>query len=64
LSQAGEGLSVATINYYLVGLVGTAIKASPDTGLPFVQVQAASISVIVLFFWWSHRRVKGLLETL
>ncbi|HBT38253.1 MAG TPA: DUF3422 domain-containing protein, partial [Hyphomonas sp.] len=64
LSQAVEGLSVAAITYYLVGLVGTALKALPETGIPISQIQAVSIPLIALFVWWNVRRAKGLLETL
>lgn len=64
LSQAVEGLSVAVITYYLVGLVGTALKALPETGIPISQIQAVSIPLIALFVWWNVRRAKGLLETL
>ena len=64
LSQAVEGLSVAAITYYLVGLVGTAAKALPESELPISQIQAASIPIIALVVWWNVRRAKVLLETL
>jgi uncharacterized membrane-anchored protein len=64
LSQAVEGLSVAAITYYLVGLFGTALKAIPGTGVPISQTQAVSIPLIALFVWWNVCRAKGLLKTL
>jgi len=64
LQQTVEGLSVAAITYYLVGLVGTAAKPlvawwptmRPD------YVAAASIPVVGLLVWWAVRRIRRRLD--
>jgi uncharacterized membrane-anchored protein len=60
LQQTVEGLSVAAITYYLVGLVGYA--ARPLTALwPGLQPEwlvAASIAPIALLAWNSIRRIR------
>jgi uncharacterized membrane-anchored protein len=64
LQQTVEGLSVAAITYYLVGLVGTAARPlvawwptlRPD------YVTAASIPVVGLLVWWAVRRIRRRLD--
>jgi uncharacterized membrane-anchored protein len=55
-----EGLSVAAISYYLVGLVAYAVKGLASTGLPFDSdlVIGASIPLVVLTVAWAIRRVR------
>lgn len=60
LQETVEGLSVAAISYYLVGLVGYAAKGLHAAGLP-VPVEAVtgiSIPVMVLLVWSALQRVR------
>lgn len=51
LQQTVEGLSVAAISYYVVGLVGYAAKAIAKTGLPVSPEAVMGISLpFVIFF--------------
>ncbi|MBU2326409.1 MAG: DUF3422 family protein, partial [Alphaproteobacteria bacterium] len=60
LQQTVEGLSVAAISYYVVGLVGYAAKAIPHDLLPFDTAIITGISVpfAVLGVWWVVRRIR------
>lgn len=60
LQQTVEGLSVAAISYYLVGLVGYAAKGVRDVGVavPVDLVTGLSIPVVLLFVWAALRRVR------
>jgi uncharacterized membrane-anchored protein len=55
-----EGLSVAAISYYIVGLFGYPAKGAHDTGVP-VDVSlatAAFVPVAVGLIWWIVRRIR------
>lgn len=60
LQETVEGLSVAAISYYLVGLVGYAVKGASAAGLPVPVelVTGMSIPAVVLFVWMALRRVR------
>ena len=60
LQQTVEGLSIAAITYYVVGLVGYAAKAIKETGVPLSVelVTGASIPFVVLAIWLVVRRVR------
>lgn len=61
LQQTVEGLSVAAISYYLVGLIAYVAKGAEEAGLPVPSpalVTAASVPVVVLAIWWLVRRVR------
>jgi uncharacterized membrane-anchored protein len=60
LQQTVEGLSVAAISYYMVGLVGYLIKGAHEYGLHFDTTIATAISVpvIVAFVWFLVRRIR------
>lgn len=60
LQSTVEGLSVAAITYYLVGLVGYAAKALKAQGIPIAVdiVTGASIPVIALLVAWGIHRVR------
>lgn len=64
LQQTVEGLSVAAITYYTVGLVGTAAKALHEAGLPIppLLVQGIAVPTIALLVWGGLRRVRKRLE--
>lgn len=60
LQQTVEGLSVAAISYYMVGLVSYLIKGAHEYGLHFDTTIATAISVpvIVAFVWFLVRRIR------
>jgi uncharacterized membrane-anchored protein len=64
LQETVEGLSVAAITYYAVGLVGHAGKALKALGLPVPVevVSGAAIPVIALAVWLGVRRVRRLVS--
>ncbi|MBL8669731.1 MAG: DUF3422 domain-containing protein [Alphaproteobacteria bacterium] len=64
LQQTVEGLSVAAITYYLVGLMGYAAKAIKAWGLPIDPDRAAgaAIPVIAAAVWLGMRHVRRRLD--
>ena len=60
LQQTVEGLSIAAITYYVVGLVGYAAKALREVGVPLSVevVTGASIPFVVLAIWLAVRRLR------
>jgi len=60
LQQTVEGLSIAAITYYVVGLVGYAAKALKEAGVPLSVelVTGASIPFVALAIWLAVRRVR------
>lgn len=63
LQQTVEGLSVAAISYYVVGLIGYAVKPAGDLGLASGEtVTALATPFVVLLVWWGIRRMRGRLE--
>ncbi|MEX3007103.1 DUF3422 family protein [Hoeflea sp. TYP-13] len=60
LQQTVEGLSVAAVSYYVVGLFGYIAKAAKDAGLPVNPSLATGLAVpvIVLIIWWMVRRIR------
>ena len=65
LQSTVEGLSVAAITYYLVGLIGYLVKGAQRLGwpLPTELSMAVAVPVVALAVWWSlrrlHRRIVG-----
>jgi uncharacterized membrane-anchored protein len=60
LQQTVEGLSVAAVSYYVVGLIGYLVKGSTfaeDYVKPEV-VTAAAVPLVVLAVWWLVRRIR------
>jgi uncharacterized membrane-anchored protein len=60
LQTTVEGLSVAAISYYVVGLFGYLVKGAHDEGVP-VNVSFATalfVPAAVLAIWWVVRRVR------
>src|SRR6187399_2953326 len=60
LQATVEGLSVAAISYYVVGLFVYLVKGAHDEGLP-VDVSLATalfVPAAVLVIWWVVRRVR------
>ena len=61
LQQTVEGLSVAAISYYIIGLGTYVIKGMKDSGLINVDpsvATAALVPVVVLFVWWVVHRIR------
>ena len=59
LQATVEGLSVAAITYYIVGLVSYLAKGAQEVGWPFSaeRTAALAIPVVALAVWWSLRRL-------
>ncbi|EHS50474.1 hypothetical protein PDO_2489 [Rhizobium sp. PDO1-076] len=60
LQQTVEGLSVAAISYYVVGLIGYAAKAISHDILPVdpAVITGVSVPFAVLGVWWVVRRIR------
>jgi uncharacterized membrane-anchored protein len=60
LQQTVEGLSVAAVSYYVVGLIGYLAKGTTLFGpAPRPEfVTAASVPFVVLAVWWLVRRIR------
>ncbi len=60
LQETIEGLSIAAISYYIVGLVGYLVKALKAAGVPLNGDLAVggSIPFVLLGVWWGVRRIK------
>ena len=59
LQATVEGLSVAAITYYIVGLVSYLAKGAQALGWPFSpeSTAACAIPLVALSVWWSLRRL-------
>lgn len=59
LQSAVEGLSVAAITYYIVGLIGYAAKGLKPYGWPLSSetTTAIAIPLVLASVWWSMRRL-------
>jgi uncharacterized membrane-anchored protein len=61
LQATVEGLSVAAISYYVIGLFGYLAKGAHDAGLVRVDptlATAAFVPVAVVLVWWIVRRIR------
>jgi uncharacterized membrane-anchored protein len=62
LQQTVEGLSVAAVSYYVVGLVNYMAKGAQSAGwLPNADpaiVAALAVPPVVLLLWWFVRRIR------
>ena len=60
LQATVEGLSVAAISYYVVGLFGYLVKGAHDAGWKIEPTVATAISVpfVILLIWWTARRIR------
>ena len=65
LQSTVEGLSVAAISYYVLGLLGYLFKGAQSLGWPFSAEASIAVAVplVVALVWWSlrqlHHRVMG-----
>lgn len=60
LQATVEGLSVAAISYYVVGLFGYIVKGAYEAGLPVEPgpVTAVFVPVAAFSIWWLVRRIR------
>ena len=60
LQQTVEGLSVAAVSYYVVGLIGYLAKGISAFGHAFAPevVTAGSVPISILLVWWGVRRIR------
>ena len=60
LQTTVEGLSVAAISYYVVGLLGYVLKGVHEEGVPInISIATAiSVPVVALAIWWIVRRIR------
>ena len=61
LQQTVEGLSVAAVSYYVVGLIGYLAKGSASLLGHAVEPEvamAAAVPIVVLLVWWSVRHIR------
>jgi uncharacterized membrane-anchored protein len=60
LQQTVEGLSVAAVSYYVVGLIGYLAKGTSLFGHAFAPelVTAGSVPVAILLVWWLVRKAR------
>lgn len=60
LQQTVEGLSVAAVSYYVIGLIGYLAKGAQPLGIALAPelVMAAAVPVVVLALWLVVRRIR------
>ncbi|WP_150524696.1 DUF3422 family protein [Roseibium sediminis] len=61
LQQTVEGLSVAAVSYYVVGLIGYLAKAAKGGGLPVPDAGVTTglaVPVVVAVIWYMVRRIR------
>lgn len=59
LAQAVEGLSVAAITYYLVGLFGILLKGLPDIIITDAELLTGLTPLVAVLVWWVTRRAQS-----
>jgi uncharacterized membrane-anchored protein len=60
LQTTVEGLSVAAISYYVVGLFGHILDGVHAEGVP-INVSVATavfVPIVVVAIWWTVRRIR------
>ncbi len=59
LQSTVEGLSVAAITYYIVGLISYLAKGAQTLGWPLSPETSAAIAIplVAVSVWWSIRRL-------
>ncbi|MHA7774332.1 DUF3422 family protein [Roseibium sp. M-1] len=61
LQQTVEGLSVAAVSYYVVGLIGYLAKAAKEAGLPLPAANimtGLAVPAVLLVIWWTVKRIR------
>jgi len=64
ISQAVEGLSVAAITYYAIGLLGTVIQGLPNLPISPDPWKAALVPIIAGAIWYNVRRARKKIDKL
>lgn len=62
LQQTVEGLSVAAISYYVVGLLSYLAKGGKEAGLPVPSASittAVAVPAVILIIWWIVNRIRA-----
>jgi uncharacterized membrane-anchored protein len=62
LQATVEGLSVAAITYYVVGLFGYLVKGAHDSGRMTIEpsiITAAFVPIAAITIWWVVRRIRS-----
>jgi len=60
LQQTVEGLSIAAVSYYVVGLIGYVAKGSKAlTGISPGLITALSVPVVIFMMWMVIRRIRN-----
>ncbi len=65
LQQTVEGLSIAAISYYIIGLIGYAAKGAKAAGLPINPdiTMGAAIPIVILAVFLATARIHKMLHT-
>jgi uncharacterized membrane-anchored protein len=65
LQRTVEGLSVAAVSYYVVGLLVYLFRGAEAAGLVLdpALAAAAAVPLVVLAIWWLVRRIRRGYET-
>jgi uncharacterized membrane-anchored protein len=65
LQQTVEGLSIAAISYYIVGLIGYAAKGAKAAGLPVNPdiTMGAAIPLVILAVFLATARIHKMIHT-
>ena len=60
LQEAVEGLSIAAISYYTIGLLKILLKGAEKMGMPWNAdlVSAFSVPVVLITVWLAVHRIK------
>lgn len=61
LQQTVEGLSVAAVSYYVVGLISYLAKAAKGAGLPVPDANVTTglaVPVVIALIWWTMHRLR------
>ena len=61
LQQTVEGLSVAAVSYYVVGLISYLAKAAREAGMPVPNASITTgiaVPIVVFLIWWTVRRIR------
>ena len=60
LQSTVEGLSVAAITYYIVGLIGYLAKGAKVLGWPLTAENTTALAIppVALGVWWFIRRIQ------
>jgi uncharacterized membrane-anchored protein len=61
LQQTVEGLSVAAVSYYVIGLLSYILKGAKDAGFLLIDTgiaTALSVPIVVILVWFMIKRIR------